>query len=87
MSPVIVVVTDVLVDQAFQMTLIEHDHMIEAFGNTVLPGTSETGPFGFDTQGFDRTYYILIEVRRPIEDQIFRRGIIRECLSQLLRDP
>jgi len=78
------------------MAFVQYDHMIEqipaavtnsAFSNSVLPGTSETGPFGFVIQDFDRIYHILIEVRRPIEDQILRRRIAGECLPQLLHDP
>jgi hypothetical protein len=52
---VLVVVADILAHQSFQMSLVEHDHMVEqipatvanpAFGDAVLPGTSEAGPFG-----------------------------------------
>ena len=54
MRSIFVVVTDVLIHQAFQMTSIEDDHMIEqipaavanpALCNTVLPRTPEAGPF------------------------------------------
>ena len=49
MSSILMIVPNVLVHQTVQMTLIEHDHMIEqvpaavanpAFSNTVLPRTS-----------------------------------------------
>src|ERR1035438_5862191 len=52
MSPVLVVITDVLIQQPSQMSAIQHDHMIQeistytanpALGNSVLPGTAECG--------------------------------------------
>jgi hypothetical protein len=52
MSPVLVVVTDVLIQQPSQMSAIQHDHMIQeistytanpALGNSVLPRTAECG--------------------------------------------
>ena len=55
MRSVFMVVTDVLTHEAFQMTLIEHDDMIEqvpaavadpALGHAVLPRTAEAVRFG-----------------------------------------
>src|SRR5665213_4586039 len=51
MSPVLVIITNVSGHKAFQMPLIEHDHIVEqipaavanpALGDTVLPRASET---------------------------------------------
>ena len=76
------------------MTSIEDDYMVEqvpttasdpALSDAILPRTPETGRFGFNTQGFDRTDHILIEVSLPIIDQIFGRRIAGERLSKLLR--
>ena len=53
MSPVLVVVANVLIQQLSQVFLIQHDHMIQeiskytanpALRNSVLPGTSECSP-------------------------------------------
>jgi hypothetical protein len=53
MCSVFVIVTDVISHQAFQMPLIENNHMVEqiaaaianpTLGNTVLPRASEAGP-------------------------------------------
>ena len=77
------------------MTLIEHDHMIEqvpaavtdpAFGDPVLPRTSEAGSLRFDAHALNRAYNFLIEVRRPIENQKLWRRVVGECFAQLLRD-
>src|ERR1035437_7072507 len=96
MCPVVVVITDVLTHQAFQMGLVEHDHMIEqisstvanpAFGDAVLPGTSEAGPFGRNAKALHRTNDFLIEVRAAIKDQVSGNRIIREGLAKLLHDP
>ena len=59
MSPVIVVVADVLVYQALQVAFIENDHMIEqiaaaasdeSFGNAVLPGALQAGALGLNAE-------------------------------------
>ena len=95
-SPVVVIITDVIIHQALQMALIEHDHMVQqvpaavadpAFRDTILPRTSETGPFGLDAEalyGFD---HLRIEAGTAIKDQVAGCGIIRKCLTQLLNDP
>jgi hypothetical protein len=52
MRPVVVIVADVFVHQAFQMPFIKNDHVVEQIaaavadpplGNTVLPRTAEAG--------------------------------------------
>jgi len=59
MWSVVVIVTDVLIHQPFQMPFIQNDHMIEqittaasdpAFGDTVLPGAAEAGALGLDAE-------------------------------------
>ena len=93
MRSIFMVVMDVISHQAFQMTLIENNDMIEqvpaavtdpAFGNAVLPRTSKAGSLGLNAQGFDHVDHLTVEVRRPIKDQIFRGRIVRECFSQSL---
>ena len=78
------------------MASIEYNYWIEqvpaavtdpALGNAVLPRTLKASPLRGDAQGFDRVDHLSIEVRRPIKDQIFRRGIVGECFSQLLYNP
>ena len=71
MCSVVMVVPDVLNHQAFQITLIEDDHMIEqipaavanpALSNAVLPRTPEAGPFRLDTQSLDSTDDLFINL-------------------------
>jgi len=96
MSSVVMVITDVLVHQAFQMPLVQDDHMVEqiaaavsnpALGNAVLPRAAEAGSFGLDAEAFHRFDDFAVELRSAIKDQITRRRVVRECLAQLLNDP
>src|ERR1035438_7763463 len=63
MSPVVVVVADVVIQQAFQMPFFQNNHVVEqipaavtdpAFGDTVLPWTSEAGPFRLSSEALHR---------------------------------
>ena len=90
------VVADVLAHQPFQVPLIEHDDMVKqvasaianpAFSDSVLPRTAETGPFRLDAEARNGTDHLFVEVRGAVEDQIFRRRIVRKRLAKLLGDP
>jgi hypothetical protein len=96
MRSILMVVADVLFHEAFQVPLIENNHMIEqisstaadpAFRDAILPRASETGSFGFDAEALHGSGDIFIEIRGPVENQIPRRGIVGECFPQLLCDP
>jgi hypothetical protein len=59
MGPIVVVVANVLGHDTFEMPLVEDDEVIkqispaatdEALSNTVLPGTAEAGPLGYDAE-------------------------------------
>src|SRR5664280_3036125 len=78
MSPVLVVVTDVLIQQPSQMSAIQHDHMIQeistytanpALGNSVLPGTAECGANRLAAHRLHGRDHLGTELRVPIEDQ------------------
>ena len=78
MRPVVVIVTDVLVHQAFQMPFIENDDLIEqipaavadpSLSNTVLPWTSEAGPLGLDAEALHGIDHPRIETGTAIKDQ------------------
>jgi hypothetical protein len=96
MSSVVMIVANVLVHQAFQMALVEHNHMIEqittagadpAFGHAVLPGASDRGadrPYAQAVHGFQN---LALECVLAIKDQILWRGIVRKGLTKLLSDP
>jgi len=96
MRAIRVVITDVFIQQAFQMAFIHNDHMVEqiaaaiadpALGDTVLPRASEARPLGLDTEALYRVDHFFIELRAAIEDQITRRRVVRKCLAQLLDNP
>ena len=96
MGSILVVVADVFVHQSLQMTFVQHDHVIEevvaavtdeALGHAILPRTSEAGTFRLDAEAGDRFDDLRTEVRSAVEDQIFRSGVVRERLAQLLVHP
>src|ERR1017187_6228098 len=78
MSPVLVVITDVLSQQPSQVPLIENDHVIEqvpphaanpALRNSVLPGTAECGPNRSAAHRLHCRDDGGAELRVPIKDQ------------------
>src|SRR5258708_32017732 len=96
MRPVIVVVADVFTHQTLQMAFVEYDDIIEqissaisnpAFSYAVLPRASEAAPLWPDAETLHRADDFLIEIRSTVEDQITGCRVVRECFSQLLRDP
>ena len=93
MSPVVVVITDVLGHEPFQVTVVQHDNVIEqvtsaganeTFCDAVLPRALEAGLFGLYFEASDRFNNIVIEITAPAEDQVTRRSIVRERFAQLL---
>ena len=96
MSPVIVVIADVLVHQALQVAFIENDHVIEqipaagsneVLRHAVLPGALEASALGLNAEALDCFNDFLIETPTAIEDQVLWRGIIWKGLAQLLDYP
>src|ERR1017187_6280730 len=96
MRPVLMVVTDVLTHQSFQMPFVENDDMVEqvpaavadpALRDAVLPWTSEAGSLGLNANALHRVDHFFIEVCTAIKDQEFGGRVIRKCLAQLLNNP
>jgi hypothetical protein len=90
------VVMDVLVHQALQMALIEHNHMVEklssagadeTLGYTVLPGAPNRNANRRSTKILDSLKNLALESVLAIEDEILRRRIVWEGLTELLRHP
>jgi hypothetical protein len=61
MRSIFVIVTEVFIQQAFQMPFIHHDHVVKeipaavanpTLGDTILPWTSKTGPLWLDAKAF-----------------------------------
>src|ERR1035441_5431916 len=95
-SPVIVIVANVLSHETFQVSLVENDDMIEqvspatadeTLGDAVLPRAAEAGALRLDAEALDSADSLFAEIRGAVEDQIPRRFVVRERLAQLLRDP
>ena len=96
MGPVPVVVANVINHQAFQMLLVQNNHMIEqvaaavadpALGNAVLPWAQKTGPLWLDAETLYRLNHFFVELSTAIKDQVSGYRVKRECLAQLLNDP
>ena len=63
MDAILVVVLDVIAEQAAQMSFVDRDHVVEqlssygsrpSFGNPMLPRASQRSGLGVDTEVFDR---------------------------------
>ena len=74
--PIVVVIANVFIHEAFQVTLIENDHMVKeitsagadpALGNAVLPWTSEAGPLWLNAETPDCFDHFVIELRTAIK--------------------
>src|ERR1035441_4538358 len=97
MSPVLVVIRDVLSQQPSQVPLIENDHVIEqvpphtanpALSNAVLPRTAECGANRLAAHRLHGRDHIGTELGVPIEDQeALRLVAVFPSLVQLQRNP
>ena len=94
--PVFVMIADVAVQKPSQVVFIEYDDMVEqitparpnkSFCNAVLPWTLVTRSFRLETETLDGFYYLAVEIRGAIKNQIPGCAIVGEGLSQLLRHP
>jgi len=93
MRSVLGIVADVFVHQAFQMPLIENDHVVEripaagaypAFRNTVPPWTSEARPLWPDTEALYGFGQFAVDARCA-SSEIFREHV-KDQLAQFLAD-
>jgi hypothetical protein len=87
-TAMVVVIANVLDHQPFQMTLVQHDHVVqqiaaaeadEPFGDAILPGTLNAGSLGFNAKTLDSVDDFATEICRSIEEQIARRKIVRKA--------
>ena len=95
-SPVFMVIVDVLKHKPFQVAFIENDHVVEqiaaavtdpAFRNAVLPWTSEAGPLGLDAECLHGIDHFAIELCAAIKDQVSGSRVVGEGFAQLLNHP
>src|SRR6516162_9767906 len=97
MGPVGVMIGDVLVQQPSQMSLIQHDHMIQEVApyaahptlcNSVLPWAAESGADRLAAHRFHAGDDIGTELRVPIKKQeSLRRLALLPRFAQLYRNP
>ena len=88
--PVVLIVADVVIHQAFQMAFVQNNHMVKqiastvanpTFCNAVLPRTSEACSLRFDAEALHRVKHFLIEVRPAIKYQVAGRQVEGKCLA------
>ena len=95
-SPVFMVIADVVTDQSAQVDRIEHDHVIQqisataphpTFGNPVLPRAEKGSSEDTNFQELQYLGHVGAIFLVPVQDQIFRRAFLWKSFSQLLHDP
>ena len=78
------------------MPFIEYDDVIEHISpavsnpplrNAVLPRTAEARSLRLNAKTLEGIDDFFIELRTAIKDQVERRGVVGECLAQLLDHP
>ena len=93
---VFVVIPDVIANQPSQVSLTKNNPVIQqfsatashpAFGHPVLPRTAIGCSDQAAPQAIEHLGNIPTKLFIPVQDQIFRRGFLGECFSQLLHDP
>jgi hypothetical protein len=95
-SAVFMVVADIVPHEALQMVLVKRDDMIEKISAAVsdkslryaiLPWALKAGSLWLYGETLDRLDNLTIEVSTTVEDQVFRRAVVREGFAQLLDHP
>ena len=93
---ILMVIPDVAGKQPFEMRLVDGDHVIQQlapttadkpFGNPILPRATYHGPDGDQIHGASYHWNLGAVLGVMIEDEKLDGGLVRKCLSQLLRDP
>src|SRR6266478_717806 len=96
MSPVFVVIADIVGEDSFEVAFVQGDDMVKqvtpagthpALGNAVLPGTLPGGLNANDFHGLNGRGYVEPVLGIVIEDEVFGSGVVWKRFSQLLNDP
>jgi len=96
MSPVFMVIADIVGKDSFEAALVEGDDMVKqvtpagthpALGNAVLPGTLQGGLKANDFHGLNGRGYVEPVLGIVIEDKVFGSALVWKHFSQLLNDP
>ena len=95
MSPVLVVIMDVLTHEALQMPFVENNHVVEqvsaaatdpTLGDAVLPRTSETGSLRLNAESINCLNHLVVEMEAAIEDQVAGCGAVWEKERQFMNE-
>ena len=95
-NPIFVKAGNVLPDEAPQVRFVQRDHVVQhlaptathpSFRDSILPGRSDTRPFGFQTGGFQELDDIRVELRVAVQHRVTEGASVGKALPQLLDDP
>jgi hypothetical protein len=87
MRSVVVVITDLVIRQAFEVPIIENDDMIELIAatvtdpslrNTILPWTSVACLLGLNAEALHRVDHFAVKLYAVIKDQIAGCQVIKQ---------
>src|SRR5215472_10619625 len=96
MKAIVVVILEVISNQATQMGFVQDDHVVQevpataphpALRHAVLPGTAISGSDQLTAKVFQHPRDLSAELAVAVQDQILGGTILWEGLSQLLHDP
>ena len=96
MSPVFVVIVDVVFQQSSQVPLVQNDHVVEqipthtsdpTLGDAVLPGTSKSSSDRLHAILFDGPDDVSRKLRVAVKDQQPVRLVVSPSFAQLQYDP
>jgi hypothetical protein len=96
MSPVLVVIADVFVQQSSQVPLVQNDHMVKqlpthtpnpSLGDAILPRTTKSSSDRFCSIPFDARDDVRGELRVAVEDQEPVWLIVSPSFAHLQYDP
>src|SRR5260370_41305729 len=96
MRAVLMMVTNILGEQSFQMAFIQRNNVVQQVSPTaahpplrdaILPWTSKRSSLGNDTGGFHRRDHLEPKLLIAIKDHVFMRGFKGKRLAPLLDQP
>lgn len=96
MGAIGVVVTEIVLDETAQVSLVEDEHVIQkisatasdpALGHSILPRAGGGYAFGSQAAGGKQIGGLLTKLAVAIQNRVPVRTRVRECLPELLRYP
>src|SRR5216683_5050183 len=96
MSPVVMVVRDVIREEPLEMALVQRNDLVEqlapatadpALRDSILPRALDRGLHATNCHGSNRSRYFQSVLCVVIEDEELGHGLIGKCVAQLLHNP